>query len=51
MLRRLACIVLTALFTLGISACAEKECKITEKKEVQKESQPQDVSPGEMVVE
>jgi hypothetical protein len=51
MIRRLICLVIALCFGLAVSACAENEYKVKEKKEVQTESTPTDVSPGEMIVE
>ncbi len=51
MIRRLFCVLIALVFAVAISACAENEYKVTEKKEIQTESTPTDVSPGEMVVE
>jgi hypothetical protein len=51
MYRKLLCVLTTLLFTIAVSACAENEYKTTEKKEIQTESTPTDVSPGEMIVE
>ncbi|HVP12620.1 MAG TPA: hypothetical protein VMV94_15700 [Phycisphaerae bacterium] len=51
MYRRLLCILTALLFAVAVSACAENEYKVTDKKEIQTESPPTDVSPGEMIVE
>jgi uncharacterized lipoprotein YehR (DUF1307 family) len=51
MVRKMACLIVALLLAVSLSACAENEYKVKEKKEVQKESTPTDVSPGEMVVE
>lgn len=51
MIRRVICVLSVLLFTVAISACAENEYKVKETKEVQTESTPTDVSPGEMIVE
>lgn len=51
MIRKLCSIAFVLAFVLCVCGCAEDEHKITEKKEVQTESTPTDVSPGEMIVE
>lgn len=51
MLRRIACVLLTLVFAVCISGCAERDVKTTHKEEIQTESAPQDVSPGTMIVE
>jgi hypothetical protein len=51
MYRRLLCVLTALLFMVAVSACAENEYKTTDKKEIQTESTPTDVSPGEMIVE
>ncbi len=51
MLRKLAVVMLTLVFAVCLTACAENEYKTTQKTESQTESEPQDVSPGEMIVE
>jgi hypothetical protein len=51
MYRRLLCVLTALVFMIAVSACAENEYKTTDKKEIQTESTPTDVSPGEMIVE
>jgi hypothetical protein len=51
MYRRLLCVLTALLFTIAVSGCAENEYKTTDKKEIQTESSPTDVPPGEMIVE
>jgi hypothetical protein len=51
MLRKLCTLVLSLAFVVAVTGCAEDEYKVTDKKEVQKESNPTDVSPGTMIVE
>ena len=43
--------VLAVAFAFGVCGCAEPEYKTTEKTETTTESEPTDVSPGEMVVD
>lgn len=50
MIRRLLSILAVLVFAVSISGCAN-EYKVEQKKEVKTESQPQDVKPGEMIVE
>ena len=51
MLRKLCTLVLSLAFVVAVTGCAEDDIKITDKKEVQTETNPTDVSPGTMIVE
>lgn len=51
MFRKLMSLMLVIALATVFTGCAENEHKVTTKKESQHESQPQDKSPGTMVVE
>ncbi len=51
MLRKLSTLILSLAFVVAVVGCKENEHKVTEKKETTHETQPQDSSPGEMIVE
>lgn len=51
MVRKLCTMLFAVAFAFSVAGCEENEHKVTEKKETTHESQPQDSSPGEMVVE
>ena len=51
MLRKITCALLALVFAVAISGCEQNETKVMQKSETQTESQPQDVSPGTMIVE
>jgi hypothetical protein len=51
MIKRLLCMTFVLLFAAAFTGCAENEHKMTTKKESKTESEPQDKSPGTMVVE
>jgi hypothetical protein len=51
MLRKLLTLACVLAFAFVTTGCAENEHEITTKKETEHESDPQDQSPGEMVVE
>ena len=51
MLKKITCVLLAVAFAVFLSACAEKDIKTTHKEEIQTESTPTDVSPGEMIVD
>ncbi len=51
MIRKLCSLGFVLAFALCVCGCAEPEYKTTQKTETQSESTPQDVSPGEMIVD
>ena len=51
MIRKLCSLGFVVAFAIGVCGCAEPEYKTTQKTETQSESTPQDVSPGEMIVD
>lgn len=51
MLKKIGCLVLVLAVAAVYSGCAENEHKITTEKQEQTESEPQDSSPGGMIVE
>ncbi len=50
MLRAICRVFLAAAFIVAVAGCAEDEIKTSTQTETQTESAPQDVSPGEMIV-
>jgi uncharacterized lipoprotein YehR (DUF1307 family) len=51
MIRKLCSLVFALAFVVAVCGCAENEYRTKQEKQVQTESQPQDVSPGEPIVE